>query len=357
MNKFVTATFIFVLIASLSLIRCKTTGKNILPLTKSWEKAIPQQEIPQGLTSLSAKYCATCHLKHYQEWLLSTHAHAAFLGGYITLPGDIYKPVKTINDHFDKSLQSEGITCASCHVRDGAIIGPHGSDKAPHKTIKDTIFLSEQLCIGCHNASAVLTPTLACTFETGDEWKAGPYWGTTHREIAPGYGSKLNHQHYFAGSGIPKFDSIESKIKNGLAIYPATLKPAYMAGDTIRFVLKVKNEFAGHRVPTGDPERFFNITFTLKNESDTVRSTQTDRIGERWEWYPEAKKIDDNNLFPNEERSFYFTFKPTEKEKLKLSVIVSKHRLNQESADYNKLGKNYPLSITIFEKEFLTVVR
>ena len=74
-------------------------------------------------------------------------------------------------------------------------------------------------------------------------------------------------------------------------------------------------------------------------------------------WYPEAKKIDDNNLFPNEERSFYFTFKPTEKEKLKLSVIVSKHRLNQESADYNKLGKNYPLSITIFEKEFLTVVR
>ena len=76
MNKFVTATFIFVLIASLSLIRCKTTGKNILPLTKSWEKAIPQQEIPQGLTSLSAKYCATCHLKHYQEWLLSTHAHA-----------------------------------------------------------------------------------------------------------------------------------------------------------------------------------------------------------------------------------------------------------------------------------------
>ncbi|MBK8513333.1 MAG: hypothetical protein IPL56_14000 [Saprospiraceae bacterium] len=396
MNKFVTATFIFVLIASLSLIRCKTTDKNILPLTKSWEKAIPQQEIPQGLTSLSAKYCATCHLKHYQEWLLSTHAHAwsdlqfqselkkesspfMCINCHIPLQnqqeyiiqglidGDIYKPVKTINDHFDKSLQSEGITCASCHVRDGAIIGPHGSDKAPHKTIKDTIFLSEQLCIGCHNASAVLTPTLACTFETGDEWKAGPYWGkrncischmdTTHREIAPGYGSKLNHQHYFAGSGIPKFDSIESKIKNGLAIYPATLKPAYMAGDTIRFVLKVKNEFAGHRVPTGDPERFFNITFTLKNESDTVRSTQTDRIGERWEWYPEAKKIDDNNLFPNEERSFYFTFKPTEKEKLKLSVIVSKHRLNQESADYNKLGKNYPLSITIFEKEFLTVVR
>ena len=154
MNKFVTATFIFVLIASLSLIRCKTTGKNILPLTKSWEKAIPQQEIPQGLTSLSAKYCATCHLKHYQEWLLSTHAHAwsdlqfqselkkesspfMCINCHIPLQnqqeyiiqglidGDIYKPVKTINYHFDKSLQSEGITCASCHVRDGAIICPH----------------------------------------------------------------------------------------------------------------------------------------------------------------------------------------------------------------------------------------
>ncbi|MBK7438488.1 MAG: hypothetical protein IPI77_17360 [Saprospiraceae bacterium] len=89
------------------------------------------------------------------------------------IDGDIYKPVKTINDHFDKSLQSEGITCASCHVRDGAIIGPHGSDKAPHKTIKDTIFLSEQLCIGCHNASAVLTPPWHAPLRQGMDGKPG----------------------------------------------------------------------------------------------------------------------------------------------------------------------------------------
>jgi hypothetical protein len=396
MNKFLTATIIFLLINILGLIRCKTTTKNILPLTKTWEKAIPYQEIPEGLTSLSAKSCATCHLKHYQEWLLSTHAHAwsdqqfqaelkkesspfMCINCHIPLQnqqqyiiqglidGDIYKPVKTINPHFDLDLQSEGITCASCHVRGNAIIGPTGSPKAPHKTIKDTAFLSEQLCIACHNASAVLTPTLACTFETGDEWKAGPYWGirncischmdTIHREIAPGYGIRLSHQHYFAGSGIPKSDSVESKIKNGLAIYPSALRKVYGVGDTISFVLKVKNEFAGHKVPTGDPERFFNITFTAKNEADSIIATKADRIGERWEWYPVAKKLSDNNILPKEERDFTFKFRPGRKEKIKLSVTVTKHRLNKESADYNKLDKSYPLFITIFEKDFATEVR
>jgi hypothetical protein len=110
-------------------------------------------------------------------------------------------------------------------------------------------------------------------------------------------------------------------------------------------------------VPTGDPERFFNITFTAKNEADSIIATKADRIGERWEWYPVAKKLSDNNILPKEERDFTFKFRPGRKEKIKLSVTVTKHRLNKESADYNKLDKSYPLFITIFEKDFATEVR
>jgi len=393
-SKLFTSTLIITSIIIVNLYQCKKS-ENILPLTKSWEKSIPHQEIPEGLTSISAKSCGVCHLKHYNEWKLSTHAHAwtdlqfqselkkesspfMCINCHIPLQnqqeyvvsglidGDIYKPVKTINPHFDQDLQLEGITCASCHVRNKAIIGPTGSLKAPHKTIKDTVLLSEQLCISCHNASAVLTPTLACTFETGDEWKSGPFFGkkncischmdTVSRELAAGFGIKLSHQHYFAGSGIPKFDSIESKIKNGLAIYPTTLKKMYRSGDSVHFNLKVKNEFAGHKVPTGDPERFFNISFALKNESGAIRSSKVYRIGEEWEWYPEAKKISDNNLLPGEERTFRFSYHALQKEKLYLTVEVTKHRLNKESAEYNKLGKNYPLYITVFQKEYMTEV-
>ncbi len=301
--------------------------------------------------------CINCHipLQNQQEFIITG-----------LIDGDIYKPVKKKNPHFDQNLQLEGINCAGCHVRNNVIVGPTGTDKAPHKTIKDSAFLSEQLCISCHNATAVITPTLACTFETGDEWKSGPYFGkndcischmeSVNREIVPGYGKRPSHVHFFAGSGIPKFDSVETKTLNGLGIYPSTLKNTYSKMDSIIFTLKVKNEFAGHNVPTGDPERFFNISFILRNESGTILSKKTERIGEQWEWYPEAKKIADNNLVPNEERLFTFSYQVTKEEQLSLLVKVTKHRLDKESAHYNKLEDNYPLYITVFDKEYVTEV-
>lgn len=396
-NKLLILSIIVFVFALLNFICCNNSKENIHPLTNSWEKAIPNQEIPVGLSSLSAKQCGVCHQQHYEEWKLSTHAHAwtdlqfqeelkkesspfMCINCHIPLQnqqefiieglvdGDIYKPVKKMNPNFDKDLQQEGINCASCHVRNNTIIGPTGTAKAPHASVKDTSFLSEQLCISCHNAVAVITPTLACTFETGDEWKlAKPYFKEKNcischmesidREIVSGYGERSSRLHYFAGSGIPKFDTVETKIMNGLGIYPSTLKNSYSKMDSIIFTVKVKNEFAGHNVPTGDPERFFNISFQLENKTGTILSKKIERIGEHWEWYPEAKKIADNNLVPNEERVFTFTYQAVKKGRLNLLVKITKHRLNQESANYNNLTDNYPLFITIFDEKYNTEVK
>jgi nitrate/TMAO reductase-like tetraheme cytochrome c subunit len=370
--------------------------ENIMPLTNSWEIAIANQEIPEGLTSLSAAECGACHQQHYKEWKLSTHAHAwtdlqfqaelekesspfMCINCHIPLQnqqefiiegledGDIYKPVKKENPLFDKALQLEGINCASCHVRDKVIIGPTGTTKAPHKTKKDLKFLSEELCISCHNAVAVITPVLACTFETGDEWKAGPFFESKNcischmesitREIVPGFGERPSRSHFFPGSGIPKFDTVQTNGLNGLAIYPSSLKKFYSQQDSLIFSLRLKNEFAGHNVPTGDPERHFTISFVLRNNAGDIISSKSDRIGEEWEWYPEAKKLSDNNLVPNEERVFNFKYMTKKAGQLTLTVNVSKHRLDKESADYNMLGDNYPLFISIFDKEYLIQVK
>ena len=376
--------------------RCEHIGKNVHPLTKSWEKAIPNQKVPEGLVSLSAEQCGVCHIKHYEEWKLSTHAHAwtdlqfqselkkesspfMCINCHIPLQnqqefiikglidGDIYQPVKKKNRYFDKKLQQEGINCASCHVRNNTIIGPTGTSKAPHKTIQDTIHLSEKLCISCHNANAFVTPTLACTFETGDEWESGPYFGNKNcischmapieREIVAGYGERQSHLHFFAGSGIPKFDTVETRSLSGLAFYPSILEKSYTINEEINYNLMVKNEFAGHKVPTGDPERFFIISFELKNESEAIVASKTGRIGEKWEWYPEAKKLADNNLEPNETRLFAFSYKTVNIEKLTLLVKVTKNRLDRKTADYNKLKDNYPLFITVFDEEYDIEVR
>lgn len=370
-------------------------SEEIVPLTKSWEKVVPHQSTPVGLISLKSEDCGTCHVDHYQEWKLSTHAHAwtdlqfqaelkkessPFLCINCHIPlqnqqefivtgminGDIYKPVKKRNPYFDKSLQQEGINCASCHVRNGAIIGTNGNLNAPHKVKKDPIFLSEKLCISCHNANAVVTPTLACTFETGDEWEKGPFFGKkncvschmpeTQRSLVAGYPKRKSHAHFFTGSGIPKFDSVKTTVFNGLSFEPSVIKSKFKAADSLIYNLKVKNEFAGHRVPSGDPERFILIKIVLLDEKGNVVSQKIERIGEKWQWYPVAKKLADNNMNPSEVRNYSFAAFLKDKSKLKLKIEVTKHRMDEKTAAYNKLGKNYPLFISIYKKEYSIVV-
>lgn len=359
-----------------------------LPLTEVWEKAITYQKIPIGLNSLSAESCGTCHQQIYSEWKMSTHADAfvdpQFLSEwkkddiYVCLNchtplqnqqefvvsglinGEHRQPVQQPNPNFDSKLQKEGITCASCHVREGSIVGTIGNTKAPHKTIKNPQQLSEKLCLTCHNAVEELFPTLVCTFETGDEWKKSPAYSqgkncischmpTAKREIATGFEKRKGHLHYFPGSGIPKFANKKSLGLNGYEIRPGEIKPTYQKGEIASFSLLIKNRYAGHNVPTGDPERYFLITFSILDQDSVIAEKQF-RIGEEWQWYPQAKKLSDNNLEPGEERNFEFKFEIPERKELQLHVEVSKHRMNQENLNFNKLPVDYPISKKVYEK-------
>ena len=365
--------------------------QKITPLENSWDIAVPHQEIPEGLTSISAESCGECHQDHYEEWKYSTHSHAwtdlqfqaelkketspfMCINCHIPLQnqqeyiikglinGDLYQPVKVKNPHFDKALQQEGINCASCHVRNNVIVGPTGTSKAPHVTVKDTIHLSEKLCISCHNAVASVTTTLECTFETGDEWKEGKFYGekncidchmdTITRAVVPGYEKRKSHRHFFPGSGIPKFADVETKMLTGLAYFPSQLKAFYSIEEEFLFNFRIKNEFAGHKVPTADPERFIILNFTILNEQNDTIHNQIERIGEEWEWHPVAKKISDNNLLPQEERTYRVKSLIKSKGNYTLKITITKHRMNKSSAEYNKLGDNYPLFITIYDKSF-----
>ncbi|MBC7884549.1 MAG: cytochrome C554 and C-prime [Saprospiraceae bacterium] len=394
MNKNKRLLFTALLIIGLSIVYfefIKKDVKVIHPLTQSWEIAVPHQEIPDGLTSLSAKQCGACHVQHYDEWKKSTHAHAwndlqfqselkkessPFLCINCHIPlqnqqeylikgledGNIYKPVKEINPYFDKALQSEGITCAGCHVRNNTIIGSTGSKLAPHVVKVDKLYLSETLCISCHNANAVITPTLACSFETGDEWKAGPFFGKkncldchmpeTYRSIVTGMPKTKSRFHSFAGSGIPKFDTISTDRLESLEFKYSRIGTFYQISDSLKFTLGLTNVHAGHRVPTGDPERFIEIEIILKDTSGQIVSMTQERIGEQWEWYPKVKKISDNNLNPGESRIFSLQHRLAIKGQYQLEVMVSKHRLTPETADYNDLGSNYPLCIIVYEQNF-----
>jgi hypothetical protein len=368
----------------------------ILPLTKSWEKVVPNQQVPHGLVSLKSEDCGTCHKEYYAEWKTSTHAQAwvdqqfqaelkkesspfMCINCHIPLQnqqefivkglinGDIYKPVKEKNPLFDSELQKEGINCASCHVRNNVIIGASGSTLAPHPVKKDPIHLSETLCISCHNANAVVTPTLACTFQTGDEWKAGPFYGKkncischmpeTHRSLMEGFPAKKSHFHNFPASGIPKHDTLKPAMLISLEFYSSNVRKIYKLSDSLKFSLTLKNEHAGHRVPSGDPERFMLIDLVLKTSEGKIIAKTQGRVGESWEWYPVAKKLSDNNLNPGEARSYNFKQLLNAKGKYTLETKVTKHRMTEEAAKYNKIDNSYPRSISIYEKSYAFEVK
>jgi hypothetical protein len=103
-------------------------------------------------------------------------------------------------------------------------------------------------------------------------------------------------------------------------------------------------------VPSGDPERFILVTYTLKNQSGVVVQTLKHRIGEIWEWYPKAKKLADNNIDPLETRPVDFTSNALPAGKYKLDVNITKNRMDQKTATYNKLSADYPLFIEMFQK-------
>ncbi len=387
-RNFIVLILLLVVVVTISLFNVLNSNPST-SFSNPWEKAIVNQEVPEGLKSLSSKECGSCHTDHYEEWKTSTHAMAwkdvqfqaeiakesspyMCINCHIPLQnqqeyivtgleeGDIYKPIKHKNAKFDADLQQEGINCASCHVRNGAIISMTVSNNAPHKSVQDQNHLSEQLCISCHNAVAVVTPELVCTFETGDEWKAGPYFETKNcknchmpsinRPMADGSPVTNTRMHYFMGSGIPKHDTLVVERLDGLEFNFESITSQYNSNDSINLLATVTNKFAGHRVPTGDPERFIKVDFAIIDlgSVDTVE-TAIFRIGEHWEWYPIANKISDNNLYPGESRDFQISSKLV-KGDYKFLLKAYKYRTTEEMVAYNKLGDSYPTHIQFFEK-------
>jgi hypothetical protein len=175
---------------------------------------------------------------------------------------------------------------------------------------------------------------------------------TITRPLMQAMPGRLAHRHWFPGSGIPKVTGQESKSLDGMAFYPDTLKSKYAVGDSIKYEIKLVNEAAGHRLPTGDPERFYLIKLRwLDLNSDSAIQEDLHRIGETWEWYPEAKKIADNNMNPKESRIFTTTLVPDLPGQYRMLTEVTKHRMDKKTAAYNKLTDEYPIFISVFSEE------
>jgi hypothetical protein len=219
------------------------------------EPAILMNEVPAGLSSLSATTCKTCHPAAYADWSGSMMAGAmtepVFLADYVAkgepflclrchaplqqqrpqhvvglLSFDPLVPVGYANATFDADLQREGVTCAACHLRDGAMVGPSGAS-APHRTRKGDVD-----CARCHQlpeASPAIDLALSDTHGEHERWGGDEGCVDCH---AP---------HRFPGA----WD--DDTVRRAVELISAT---ATAAGVEV-----VIHNRAGHSVPTGDLAR------------------------------------------------------------------------------------------------------
>jgi hypothetical protein len=325
--------------------------------------------IPEGLSSLSARECGRCHVEIYKEWRTSMHAKA-FVDPYFQayLKKDRYhwtcyychtplqsqlefkvigfaknvlsRPIYEINEGFNSRLRREGVTCAGCHVVDGIIYGPYKDANAPHPTGYDAKFKTTEICETCHEVpkeSSMFYKSNPCG--TVEEFNNGPY-------EKKGYTCQTCHMpqavrtltmssKVFRNTGRHTFMGGHSKEMLEKALY------IDMEKDGKNFYLRVLNNGAGHKFPTGDPDRYVKIITRFYDNDENLIREETETLKRTILYYPIIIEFFDTRLSPLTERTY--TYKGGDiLNKAKSAVVEVEYHILSDRAK-KRLVKKYGL--------------
>ena len=365
----------------------------IFGLREDYAHAIPFQEVPAGIDSLRAEACGECHQAIYEEWKTSIHAHAytdPFFQAYWTKDQHVWvclnchtplenqqptliqhipdnrveKAIQVENPRYDTAYQQEGVTCAACHVRNGKIMGPFDDSAAPHPTEYDPAFRTTAVCHRCHNVVSGpfqfynVGPCGTYAEYEGEFFTKEKGFTCQHchmpeisRPVADGGPIRQGRQHLWRGGHDPEM------IKRAVAIQVQADPPDPEPGDTVTMTLTLINAGAGHKIPTGDPDRHFTVEFYVKDPSGQVVQEQTDTMGRWILWQPVILEVYDNRLLPLASRAYRFSYRiPEGRSDLVVDAQVRYHILTD--GQHDMLRKNYglrsndPYRYTIYTRRF-----
>jgi hypothetical protein len=133
---------------------------------------------------------------------------------------------------------------------------------------------------------------------------------------------------------------------------PAVPRP----GEQVQFTMTLINAGAGHKIPTGDPDRHFTVEFLVQDRQGQVLARRSETMGRWILWQPVILEVYDNRLLPLASREYRFAYRmPAQSDGLTMKTIVRYHILTDGQHEMLRekygLTANDPYAFTVYERE------
>ena len=317
----------------------------------------------------SAELCGRCHRAIRDSWATSAHANAmtspVFLDAFDAAENEFgvearkiclgcHAPASGLLGDTDlaRKVSWEGVTCDYCHsIREvknegpnpKAVVqfgnvksGPSRNSVSPsHGTAYSSVHTSALLCAVCHEYKNAGGFSVVTTYS---EWKASPSGKgdlecqQCHMELVKGSvvepRVRRESSHLVNLHAMPGSHSVSHLNKALTAKLTASRN-----GRTIDVAVTVKNEGAGHFLPTGSPMRQMILEVratsagvTTGTEKRIYTRVLADAEGKTIEkeyvaFLKAAKVVSDTRLAPDETRSETFSFKVPSGQSARIDAI------------------------------------
>ncbi|MGQ4810198.1 hypothetical protein NKDENANG_03647 [Candidatus Entotheonellaceae bacterium PAL068K] len=302
---------------------------------RHWRVPIPPQGAPPAAyspleSSLHPKECGVCHPQQYQDWQTSLHSRSMGPGVYgqlldmdpatVTICATCHTPLSEQLPHlehqgayrpnpdFDAKLQTAGLVCAACHVRQHQHFGPPRRPDLP-AIPADTVlphggftaqvaFQRSEFCKGCHQFNpddfALNGKLLENTYE---EWRQSAY---AEQGIQCQDCHMPDRRHLWRG--IHDADMV----KQAMTVTITPTAPSYKPGEPLQVKITVANIGAGHYLPTYVTPKIFVHAQLIDAQGQSVEGSAQQMIIGRDITLNLSQELYDTRIPPNGSRLFTY---------------------------------------------------
>ena len=146
-------------------------------------------------------------------------------------------------------------------------------------------------------------------------------------------------------------------VKRAVAVQVQANPPNPKPGESVELTLTLINAGAGHKIPTGDPDRHFTVEFLVRDRANNILHHQLETMGRWILWQPVIVEVYDNRLLPLASRDYQFSYElPRDRQDLVIEARVRYHILTDGQHEMLKetygLTAEDPYRFTIYQREF-----